>query len=70
MNVENYSYLWNEKKEEFVLVKTDLGYAIINKKDHSMLLIEDSDLDQKLVRKMMENGNKVYDDIMQAFNDV
>lgn len=70
MNIDNYSYLWNEKKEDFVLVKTDFGYTVIDKRERSMLLIEESDLEQKIVRKMLENGNKVYDDIMQAFNDV
>lgn len=70
MGVENYSYIWDEKKPDFVLVKTDFGYGIINKKEQTMLLMSDEELEQKIVNKMLENGNKIYDDIKQAYNDV
>lgn len=70
MSIENYSYLWNEKKTDFVLVKTDFGYGIVDKKEQSMLLISDEELEQKIISKMLENGNKVYDNINQAYSDV
>lgn len=70
MGIENYSYLWNEKKKEYVLVKSDLGYGIINKKEKSMLLICDEELEQEIITKMLESGNKVYDDINQAYSDI
>ncbi|MBP3490156.1 MAG: hypothetical protein J6K53_17465 [Roseburia sp.] len=70
MSIENYSYLWNEKKADFVLVKTDFGYGIVDKKEQSMLLISDEELEQKIISKMLENGNKVYDNINQAYSDV
>lgn len=70
MCIENYSYLWNEKREDSVLVKTDLGYGIVDKKEHSVLLMEDEELEQRIIRKMLKNGNKVYDDINQAYADV
>ena len=31
MNIDEYSYLWTDKKEEFVLVNTtEFGYGIVN----------------------------------------
>lgn len=38
MNIENYSYLWDKKRTDFVLVKTDFGYGIVDKREQSMLL--------------------------------
>ena len=47
-----------------------LEYAIINKKHHTMLVVEDNELAKKLIEKMLENGNKIYEDINQAYKDV
>ncbi len=69
MSIQNYSFLWDEKKENFVLVKTGLGYGIVDKKEHSMMLISDEELEQRIIEKMLENGSKVYDDINQAYMD-
>lgn len=35
-----------------------------------MLLICDDELEQNVIRKMLESGNQVYDDISQAYRDV
>ncbi len=70
MCIENFSYLWNERREDFVLVKTDLDYCIVDKRKQSVLLVEDEELDQRLISEMLKNGNKVYDDINQAYADV
>lgn len=70
MDIEKYSYLWNEKKSDYALVKSDFGYGIVDKKEKSMLLICDEELAQKIIIKMLESGNKVYDDIIQAFSDI
>lgn len=32
MCIENYSYIWNEQKMDYVLVKTKLGHSIVNKR--------------------------------------
>ena len=68
--MDNYSYLWNEKKMNYALVKSDLGYGIVNKKEQAMLLICDDELEQEIVAKMLESGNKVYDSINQAYRDI
>ena len=70
MEVEDYSYLWKEEKEDYVLVKSSLGYSIIDKKHQMMLVVEDDELEKKLIEKMLENGNKIYEDINQAYKDV
>ncbi len=75
MEVEEYSYLWKEEKEDYVLVKPILGdeileYSIIDKKHQMMLVVEDDELAKKLIEKMLENGNKIYEDINQAYKDV
>lgn len=70
MCIENFSYLWNERREDFVLVKTGLDYCIVDKRKQSVLLVEDEELDQRLISEMLKNGNKVYDDINQAYADV
>ena len=31
MSIENYSYLWDKKRIDIVLVKTELGYGIVDK---------------------------------------
>lgn len=69
MSIQNYSFIWDEKRENFVLVKTDLGYGIVDKKEHAMLLISDEELEQRIIEKMLENGSKVYNDINQAYMD-
>lgn len=53
-----------------MLVKTDLDYCIVDKRKQSVLLVEDEELDQRLISEMLKNGNKVYDDINQAYADV
>ncbi len=69
MNIENYSYVWNEKKNDYVLVKTEFGYAIVDKMEKSMLLISDENLEKIVINKMLECGNKIYDNINQAYSD-
>lgn len=70
MNIGNYSYLWDKKRTDFVLVKTDFGYGIVNKREQSMLLISDEELEQNIICKMLENGKKVYDNINRAYTDI
>lgn len=70
MNLEEYKYLWEDQKEDWVLVKSETLYFIINKRTQMALLISDDSLNQAVIRKMLESGNKIYDDIEDAYNDV
>ena len=58
MSIENYSYLWDQERTDFVLVKTELGYSIVDKMKQSVLLIEDETLEQNIIGKMLENGEE------------
>lgn len=70
MDLDDYSYLWEEKKVDYVLVNTRFGYSIVNKRERKMLLVCDDELHEELVKKMLENGNAIYADINEAFMDV
>ncbi len=70
MNIEEYSYLWTTKKDEFVLVNTEYGFGIVNKKEQMVLSISDADLEKAVIRKMQDEGNLVYDNILDAYADV
>ena len=69
MNIEEYSYLWTTKKDEFVLVNTEYGFGIVNKKEQMVLSISDADLEKAVIRKMQDEGNLVYDNILDAYAD-
>ena len=62
--------MWNEKRDEYVLVKSAFGYGIVNKVDKKVLLVCDAKLEGKLIQKMIENGNRIYDNIKQAYSDI
>ncbi|MCR4617772.1 MAG: hypothetical protein K5669_06260 [Lachnospiraceae bacterium] len=70
MNISEYTYLWTTKKDEFVLVNTEYGYGIVNKKEQTVLSISDEELEKQLINKMLEEGNKVYENILDAYADV
>ncbi len=70
MNIDEYTYLWTTKKDEYVLVNTEYGYGIVNKKEQTVLSISDEELEEQLINKMLEEGNKVYENILDAYADV
>ena len=47
MNTSNFNYLWKAEKENWVLIKSEDGYFIINKSTQMALLVEDDKLDNK-----------------------
>ena len=70
MNIDEYSYIWTTEKDDYVLVDSEHGYAVINKRDQSMLLIEDDELASEIENKMLSEGCKTYKNIKDAFADV
>lgn len=70
MNIEEYSYLWTTEKEDTVLVNTEFGYGIVNKKQHTVLSISDTSTSQAVIKKMLEEGNKIYENILDAYADI
>lgn len=70
MNIDEFSYLWTTQKEEWVLVNSDYGCFIINKKTQMMLHVDNDELEEAIIQKMLEEGNKIYKDILDAYADV
>ena len=68
--MKEHEYLWTTEKENWVLVNTEYGYGIINKREQTMLMVSDSELKKSLVEKMLEEGCKIYDNLDDAYNDV
>lgn len=69
-NIDKYNYLWTTKKDEYALVNTRYGYGIVNKKEQSVLSISDEILEEEVIKKMLSEGNKIYDNILDAYSDV
>ncbi|MBO4461117.1 MAG: hypothetical protein J5778_10760 [Clostridiales bacterium] len=67
--MKDHEYLWTTEKNNWVLVNTEYGYGIINKKNQSMLMVSDSDLKESLIKKMIEEGCKIYDSLDDAYSD-
>ena len=70
MNIDEFSYLWTTEKEEWVLIKSEYGYVVINKKTQMMLHIDSAELKNAIIQKMHEAGNKTYESILDAYADV
>lgn len=70
MNIEEYKYLWESDKADWVLVNTEYGYGIVNKKTQMALLVTDDELEEAIIAKMLESGNRVYENITDAYSDI
>ena len=69
MCIDDYSYLWTTEKNSWVLVNTEYGYTIVNKKDQKALLVSNEELADALVEKMLKEGNQTYENINDAYAD-
>ncbi|MGX8714526.1 MAG: hypothetical protein ACSW8A_02115 [Lachnospiraceae bacterium] len=69
MNINDYSYLWTSEKEDWVLVNTEFGYGIVNIKSQMALMISDEELENAIIEKMKSSGNRIYNDINEAYLD-
>lgn len=70
MDIGEFDYVWTTRKDDFVLVKDDYGYAIVDRREQMVLLIEGEDVDAAVVTRMLEAGCRVYGDILDACSDV
>ncbi len=70
MNIEEYKYLWESDKADWVLANTEYGYGIANKKTQMALLVSDDELEDAIIAKMLESGNRVYENINDAYSDI
>lgn len=70
--LSEYSHIWETDKEKYVLVDDDLGRSIFFIKDKEIMffLLEDDDLLDKIICKMIESGNKKYSSVTELQNDI
>lgn len=63
--LNEYSYIWEEDRDKYVLVTDELGESIfyINENEIMYFLIEDDMLDTLIINKMLANGNRIYKSI-------
>lgn len=63
-SLQEFSYLWEEDKNESVVEINDTGFAILRIKenqDMQFLIIEDNDLSFQVAANMILQGNRVID---------
>ena len=65
--LNEYSYIWGKDKDKYVILQDELENSIffINGKELMFLLIEDDNISDLIVSKMLECGNKVYSNILE-----
>ena len=68
MNISEYEYLWTTEKNDWVLVRTLVGYGIVNIADQSLLMVSDTELKECLINRMLSEGNTIYDNINEAYS--
>ena len=69
MSINEYGYLWTTEKEDWVLVNTEFGYGIVNKKSQMALMISDEELENAIIERMKSSGNRIYNDRNEAYLD-
>ena len=69
--LDEYSYIWQTDKDKYVLLNDELGNSIlfIQEKEIMFFLIEDDAL-LELISKMIEHGNKKYNNIAEIQKDI
>ena len=63
-SLQEFSYLWEEEKDDCVIEINDTGFAILRIKENQdklFLLIEDNDLSFQVAAQMILQGNRVID---------
>ena len=70
MNLDEFKHMWESEKDDWVLVNTKYGYAVVNKRTQMALLVSDDELDKAVIRRMLEEGNRIYDNITDAYTDI
>ena len=70
MDISDYEYLWNEDKEDYVLLRVEEDYLIIDRVHQMVLLIEDDDMSDRVIVKMIEEESLIFDTLEQAYDSV
>lgn len=70
MDISDYEYLWNEDKEDYVLLRVEEDYLIIDRVHQMVLLIEDDDMSDRVIAKIIEEESLIFDTLEQAYDSV
>ena len=70
MSTDEFRHVWESEKDDWVLVSTNYGYAVVNKRTQMALLVSDDELEKAIIQRMLEEGNRIYDNINDAYADV
>lgn len=61
MDLKQYEYLWTNPNYDYVLVKTTLGYLIVNRVTDGVLLMENEKLAREIEEKMLQKGVPIFE---------
>lgn len=61
--------MWESEKGLWVLVNTEHGYCIVNKKDQLISLISDDSIYNEVIQKLLEEDTPIYQNILDAYSD-
>lgn len=70
MNLDEFKHFWTTEKGDWVLVNTEHGYGIINKKTQMVCSISNEKLYEAVIEKMLEEGCRIYENILDAYADI
>lgn len=65
--LKDYSFIWGKEKNRYVLVRDEFGDSIfhIKGKEIMFFIIEEEALAELIVRNMIAEGNKVFNNIKE-----
>lgn len=65
--LKEYSYIWEKDRDKYILLDDEFGTSIFTIDENGLVfvVIEDDILVDLIVAKMLENGNKVYNNIQE-----
>ena len=64
-DINYYSYIWEKDKEKYVLLDDEIGKSILYLNGNKVMfyLIEDNELVEQIIERMIVAGNKKYTSI-------
>lgn len=69
-NLDEFSYIWTINKEKYVVLDDEYGKSVLFINDNRIMfvLIEDDELANQVIDRMIFEGNKIYTDINELQN--
>lgn len=71
-DLNEYSYIWEKDKEKYVLLDDEISKSILFLDDNKIMfyLIEDDELVEQIINRMLAAGNKIYTSITELRNSI